>query len=98
MKEMQILLLPLPKTQIVVMGMERIVPTFEEMEVLVSMLSRSAVGQKLTSYITTLTGPREEGDVDGPEEFHLVIVDNGRSNILELNFNLSSNVSAVQHV
>lgn len=72
----------LPKTQITVMGMERIVPTFEEMEVLVSLLTRSAVGQKLTSYITVLTGPRGELDVDGPEEFHLVIVDNGRSHIL----------------
>ncbi|WP_062105835.1 LutB/LldF family L-lactate oxidation iron-sulfur protein [Bacillus niameyensis] len=72
----------LPKTQITVMGMERLVPTFEEMEVLVSLLTRSAVGQKLTSYITVLTGAQDEGDVDGPEEFHLVIVDNGRSNIL----------------
>ncbi|MBG9544812.1 amino acid dehydrogenase [Cytobacillus firmus] len=72
----------LPKTQITVMGMERLVPTYEEMEVLVSMLTRSAVGQKLTSYITVLTGPKEELDVDGPEEFHLVIVDNGRSSIL----------------
>ncbi|MCL9797405.1 LUD domain-containing protein, partial [Frankia sp. AgKG'84/4] len=45
----------LPKTQITVMGMERLVPTFEEMEVLVSLLTRSAVGQKLTSYITVLT-------------------------------------------
>lgn len=76
----------LPKTQITVMGMERIVPTFEEMEVLVSLLTRSAVGQKLTSYITTLTGPRDEGDTDGPEEFHLVIVDNGRSSILGTEF------------
>ncbi|MBU8877588.1 iron-sulfur cluster-binding protein [Bacillus sp. FJAT-29790] len=72
----------LPKTQITVMGMERLVPTYEEMEVLVSLLTRSAVGQKLTSYITVLTGARDEEDVDGPEEFHLVIVDNGRSNIL----------------
>lgn len=76
------LVMALPKTQITVMGMERLVPTFEEMEVLVSLLTRSAVGQKLTSYITTVTGPKDEGDVDGPEEFHLVIVDNGRSNIL----------------
>ncbi|MDI7743150.1 LutB/LldF family L-lactate oxidation iron-sulfur protein [Lysinibacillus fusiformis] len=72
----------LPKTQITVMGMERLVPTFEEMEVLVSMLTRSAVGQKLTSYITVLTGPKKTIEVDGPEEFHLVIVDNGRSSIL----------------
>src|SRR5690606_610109 len=60
----------------------RIVPTWEEMEVLVSLLTRAAVGQKLTSYITALTGPRQEGEADGPEEFHLVIVDNGRSQIL----------------
>ncbi|KKB38749.1 LutB/LldF family L-lactate oxidation iron-sulfur protein [Bacillus thermotolerans] len=72
----------IPDTQITVMGMERIVPTWEEMEVLVSLLTRAAVGQKLTSYITALTGPRQEGEADGPEEFHLVIVDNGRSQIL----------------
>ncbi|MDP4124109.1 MAG: LutB/LldF family L-lactate oxidation iron-sulfur protein, partial [Bacillota bacterium] len=76
----------LPKTQITVMGMERIVPSFSEFEVLVSMLTRSAVGQRLTSYITALTGPKLEGEVDGPEEFHLVIVDNGRSNILGTEF------------
>ncbi len=76
----------IPKTQITVMGMERIVPTYEEFEVLVSLLTRSAVGQKLTSYVTTLTGPKQEGDVDGPEEFHLVIVDNGRSKILGTEF------------
>ncbi|PTJ21714.1 LutB/LldF family L-lactate oxidation iron-sulfur protein [Staphylococcus simulans] len=75
-----------PKTQITVMGMERIVPSFKEMEVLVGMLSRSAVGQKLPSYVTTLTGPRGEGEIDGPEEFHLVIVDNGRSTILGTQF------------
>ncbi|MED3552058.1 LutB/LldF family L-lactate oxidation iron-sulfur protein [Cytobacillus praedii] len=72
----------LPKTLITVMGMERIVPTFEEMDVLVSLLTRSAVGQKLTSYITVFTGPRAEMEADGPEDFHLVILDNGRSNIL----------------
>ncbi|MEB5482494.1 LUD domain-containing protein, partial [Shouchella clausii] len=76
----------LPKTHIAVMGMERIVPTWEELDILVSMLCRSAVGQKLTSYVTGLTGPREDGDADGPEEFHLVIVDNGRSNILGTEF------------
>lgn len=76
----------LPKTQITVMGMERMVPTFEELDILVSLLTRSAVGQKLTSYVTVLTGPREELEVDGPEEFHLVIVDNGRSDILGTEF------------
>lgn len=76
----------LPKTQITVMGMERIVPTHEELEVLVSMLTRAAVGQNLTSYVTTLTGPRADDEIDGPEEFHLVIVDNGRSKILGTQF------------
>ncbi|WP_416149229.1 LutB/LldF family L-lactate oxidation iron-sulfur protein [Salipaludibacillus sp. HK11] len=76
----------LPKTQITVMGMERIVPTWKELDILVTMLCRSAVGQKLTSYITGLTATKEEGDVDGPEEFHVVIVDNGRSKILGTQF------------
>ncbi|RPF56519.1 LutB/LldF family L-lactate oxidation iron-sulfur protein [Abyssicoccus albus] len=76
----------LPKTQVAVMGMERIVPSHEELDILVSMLTRSAVGQKLTSYVTTLTGTKREGEIDGPEEFHLVIVDNGRSKILGTQF------------
>ncbi|WML41426.1 LutB/LldF family L-lactate oxidation iron-sulfur protein [Neobacillus sp. OS1-2] len=76
----------LPPTQITVMGMERLVPTFEELEVLVNMLTRSAVGQKLPSYVTVLSGPRHEDEIDGPEEFHLVIVDNGRSEIVGTEF------------
>ncbi|MFP5200113.1 MULTISPECIES: LutB/LldF family L-lactate oxidation iron-sulfur protein [Bacillus] len=75
----------IPKTHIAVMGMERLVPTMEELDVLVGLLCRSAVGQKLTSYISVV-GPKGEGEVDGPEEFHLVIVDNGRSNILGTDF------------
>lgn len=76
----------IPKTQITVMGMERLVPTFEELDVLVNMLTRSAVGQKLPSYVNVITGPRRPGETDGPEEFHLVIVDNGRSSILGTDF------------
>lgn len=76
----------LPDTQIAVMGMERIVPTWEELDILVSLLTRAAVGQKLTSYITSVTGTRLEGEIDGPSEFHLVIVDNGRSKIIGTEF------------
>ncbi|MDP4549955.1 LutB/LldF family L-lactate oxidation iron-sulfur protein [Alkalihalobacillus macyae] len=76
----------LPKTQITVMGMERIVPTWEELDVMISLLSRSAVGQKLTTYVTALSGPKSPLEGDGPEEFHLVIVDNGRSNIIGTEF------------
>lgn len=72
----------IPKTLITVMGMERIVPSLEEVDILVSMLCRSAVGQKLTSYISLFTGTKKEGEEIGPEEFHIVIVDNGRSSIV----------------
>ncbi|MFX0560201.1 LutB/LldF family L-lactate oxidation iron-sulfur protein [Tepidibacillus infernus] len=71
-----------PKTHIVIMGMERIVPTWEDLDVVVSLLPRFATGQKITSYVTAFTGPKREEDVDGPEELHVVIVDNGRSEIL----------------
>ncbi len=72
----------IPKVLISVMGMERIVPTFADLEVFLSLLPRSATGQKLTSYVSIIHGPRRTGEAEGPEEFHLVIVDNGRSRIL----------------
>ncbi len=76
----------LPKTHIAVMGMERIAPTFKEADILITMLARSAVGLRLTGYNTWLTGPKENDNVDGPEDFHLVIVDNGRSKIIGSEF------------
>ena len=76
----------LPETHIAVMGIERIVPTWEELDILLSLLTRAAVGQKLTTYVTTITGPKLNDELDGAEEFHLVIVDNGRSNILGTEF------------
>ncbi|WP_249871225.1 LutB/LldF family L-lactate oxidation iron-sulfur protein [Oceanobacillus saliphilus] len=75
-----------PKTQITVMGMERLVPTWEEMDVLINLLSRSAVGQKITTYVTNLTPGVEEDCVDAPKEFHLVILDAGRSRALGTEF------------
>lgn len=79
------LTMALPKTQIVVMGMERIVPGLKEAEVLDNLLCRSAVGQKLTSYCTFSAGKLAD-ELDGPEDFHVVIVDNGRSNALNTVF------------
>ncbi|WP_025027309.1 LutB/LldF family L-lactate oxidation iron-sulfur protein [Caldalkalibacillus mannanilyticus] len=72
----------LPKTHIVLMGMERIVPSFEDVDVVLSLLPRSATGQRITSYVTALAGPKKDNDIDGPEEVHVIIVDNGRSNAL----------------
>lgn len=71
-----------PKTQIVFLGMERLVPSFTDLDVMLTMLARSAVGAKLTSYMTLFTGPRGESDKDGPEELHIIVVDNGRSRVL----------------
>ncbi|WP_367342122.1 LutB/LldF family L-lactate oxidation iron-sulfur protein [Limosilactobacillus sp.] len=75
------LCMAIPKTQVVVMGMERIVPSLKEAETLDNMLSRSAVGQKLTSYCT-FCGKKQDDESDGPDDFYVVIVDNGRSKAL----------------
>ncbi|ASS65459.1 MULTISPECIES: LutB/LldF family L-lactate oxidation iron-sulfur protein [unclassified Paenibacillus] len=71
-----------PKTQITLMGMERIVPSWDDLEVMATLLPRSATGQKLTVYMSGISGPRRDEDADGPEEMHVIIVDNGRSNQL----------------
>jgi L-lactate dehydrogenase complex protein LldF len=69
----------LAPTLVTIMGMERILPGLEELTVMLSLLARSATGQKLTVYNTLSTGVRKTEELDGPQEFHLVIVDNGRS-------------------
>ncbi|URN95436.1 MAG: LutB/LldF family L-lactate oxidation iron-sulfur protein [Candidatus Pristimantibacillus lignocellulolyticus] len=69
----------LPKTQITLMGMERIIPSWADLEVMATLLPRSATGQKLTMYMSGITGPKRQADGDGPEEMHIIIVDNGRS-------------------
>ncbi len=72
----------LPRVHIALMGMERVVPTLAELSVLLRLLARSATGQRLTSYTTLITGPRRPRESDGPEELHVVILDNGRSRLL----------------
>ncbi len=71
-----------PRIHVAVMGMERVVPTLAGMQVMLEVLARSATGQRLSAYTNFVTGPRRPGDPDGPEEFHLVILDNGRSAVL----------------
>ena len=72
----------LPRSHVVVMGAERLVPTFADLEAILKVLPRAGVGLRCTTYVTAITGPRREGELDGPEELHVVIVDNGRSRIL----------------
>ncbi|QGG46254.1 LutB/LldF family L-lactate oxidation iron-sulfur protein [Heliorestis convoluta] len=71
-----------PPVHVVFMGMERVVPSFQELEVMARLLPRSATGQKLTSYLSVIRGPRGVGEEDGAQEMHVIIVDNGRSRLL----------------
>jgi len=72
----------LPRVHIVLASIEKLVPTLEDASVLLRLLARSATGQEITSYTTFFTGPRRADDPDGPEAFHVVLVDNGRSRML----------------
>jgi len=76
----------LPKTHIVLASIEKVVPTLEDMATLMRLLARSATGQEMGVYTTFSTGPRRAGDVDGPEAFHVVLIDNGRSAMLGSEF------------
>ena len=71
-----------PPVHVAVMGMERLVASWEQLDLMLNLLARSATGQHLSSYTSVITGPRRAGEVDGPEELHVVILDNGRSDIL----------------
>jgi L-lactate dehydrogenase complex protein LldF len=72
----------LPKVHIVIASLEKIVPTLEDASQLLRVLARSATGQDMSVYTTLSTGPRRPGDPDGPEEYHVVLIDNGRSAML----------------
>ena len=72
----------LPDTHIIVTGIEKVVPTLNETSVLLRLLTRNATGQDITAYTSFFTGARREGDKDGPGNFHIVLVDNGRSDML----------------
>jgi L-lactate dehydrogenase complex protein LldF len=76
----------MPRIHVAMMGIERIVPTVQDLSVMLQVLARSATGQNLTVYTNVVTGPRpsegERAEDDGPDEFHVVMVDNGRSRVL----------------
>jgi len=72
----------LPRTHIVVTGIEKVVPDMNDVAVLLRLLTRSATGQAISSYVSVMSGPREPGETDGPENFHVVLVDNGRSRLI----------------
>jgi L-lactate dehydrogenase complex protein LldF len=72
----------LPKIHVVIASIEKIVPTLEDASQILRVLARSATGQEMSVYTTLSTGPRRPGDPDGPEEYHVVVLDNGRSSML----------------
>jgi L-lactate dehydrogenase complex protein LldF len=76
----------LPRVHIVLASIEKMVPTLEDATSLLRLLARSATGQDFSVYTTFSTGARREGDLDGPGEYHVVLLDNGRSNMLGSEF------------
>lgn len=70
-----------PRVHVALVGIEKLIPRFEDLAVFLRLLGRSGTGQKLTAYTSILTGPRAPGE-DGPEEMHVVLVDNGRTHAL----------------
>jgi L-lactate dehydrogenase complex protein LldF len=72
----------LPRVHIITAGLEKIVPTREDVSSILRVLARSATGQEASVYTTFSTGPRRDDDLDGPSEYHVVLLDNGRSQML----------------
>ncbi len=76
----------LPKVHIVIASLEKVVPTLEDATSILRVLARSATGQEFSTYTTFSTGPRRPDDADGPEQYHVILLDNGRSNMLGSEF------------
>jgi L-lactate dehydrogenase complex protein LldF len=71
-----------PKIHIAVAGIEKIIPRAQDLPVFLKLLGRSATGQPLTVYTSFLSGPKRKGEIDGPDEFYLVLLDNGRTKLI----------------
>ena len=76
----------LPKVHIVLASIEKLVPTLEDATTILRVLARSATGQDFSNYTTFSTGGRRPGDPDGPVEYHVILLDNGRTNVLGTEF------------
>jgi L-lactate dehydrogenase complex protein LldF len=72
-----------PKTHIVIVGIEKMIPSVTDLGLFWPLLSTFGTGQKITVYNTIVTGPRQENETDGPEEMYVILLDNGRTNILQ---------------
>ncbi len=72
----------LPRIHITIAGIEKIVPRAQDLAVFLKLLARSSTGQPLSVYTSFLSGPRRGEEIDGPEEFYVVLIDNGRTRVL----------------
>jgi len=72
-----------PKTHIVIVGIEKMIPSVTDLGLFWPLLSTYGTGQKITVYNTIVTGPKQENETDGPEEMYVILLDNGRTNILQ---------------
>jgi L-lactate dehydrogenase complex protein LldF len=72
----------LPRIHVVLMGIEKLVPTMADLDRFLKLLARSATGQKLTAYTTLIRGPRRAGEDCGPDQVHVILLDNGRTDML----------------
>lgn len=70
-----------PDVHIAVMGIEKVIARLDQLPTLLTLLTRSATGQPITTYVNLISGPRRTGEKDGPREVHLILLDNGRSRI-----------------
>lgn len=73
----------LPRVHVAIAGIEKVIPRERDLEIFLPLLIRSGTGQKMSSYVSVITGPRRAGDRDGPEEVHVLLLDNGRRKILD---------------
>ena len=72
----------LPRVHVAITGIEKVIPTLEDLSALNRILPRSATGQEIENYFSILTGPRANGDADGPEHNYVILVDNGRTRLV----------------
>ena len=72
-----------PKTHIAIVGIEKVIPSLLDLGLFWPLLSTYGTGQKVTVYNTIVTGPKQEGETDGPEEMYVILLDNGRTNLLK---------------
>jgi L-lactate dehydrogenase complex protein LldF len=72
-----------PKTHIVIVGIEKVIPSLTDLALFWPLLSTFGTGQKITVYNSIISGPRQPGESDGPEEMYVILLDNGRTNILK---------------